>query len=85
MDSSDIMKLVDFQKLNEDWDGRTVFEVFSIHGKTEYSQGLFGSYELAVRSLALSPMLGGVGGRGISQTPSNSTKFKIVERRVIED
>lgn len=80
------MKYIDVQKMDaKEWDGRTVFEVIAVHGKEEYSQGLYGSLDLAVGSVAGSPMLGSVAGRGMGQTPSNRTKFKIVERRVIEE
>lgn len=80
------MKYVDIKRLDDkEWDGRTVFEVISIHGKEEYSQGLYGQIDLAIKSLALSPLVGTVTGRGVGQTLSNHTRFKIVERRVIEE
>lgn len=80
------MRYIDIKRLDaKEWDGRTVFEVISVHGKDEYSQGLYGTEELAVKSIALSPMIGTVTGRGINQTLSNRTKFKIIERRVIEE
>lgn len=79
------MRIVSFQRIDKkDWDGKTVFEVFSVKGKNEYSQGLYATEELAVKSIAASPMFGGIG-RGFGQTPSNSTAVKIVERRLIED
>ena len=80
------MKYIELQKMDaKEWDGRTVFEVIAVHGKEEYSQGLYGSLDLAVGSVAGSPMLGLVAGKDLVQTPSNRTRFKIVERRVIEE